>query len=304
MAVSSQTKAVTGSSRSPEKGLVREDSRAPRSPRAPRSTDRFVRMADRLAALARARSRSRRRCNPSVVSKKFWPSYRPSRTSRGRCPCPSRTRASTRSRPPVDECKDKDMTYAAPLFVTAEFINNNTGEIKSQTVFMGDFPMMTDKGTFIINGTERVVVSPAGPLAGRLLRRHHRQDHREDPAQRQGHPGPRRVARVRRRQARHRRRTHRPQAPSAGHRAAEGTGLDHRADHRALRLLRDPHGDAGEGQHRQAPTRRCSTSTASCVRASRRPRRARRPCWRTCSSRTSATTWPAWAATRSTRSWA
>ncbi|MBV8402342.1 MAG: DNA-directed RNA polymerase subunit beta, partial [Acetobacteraceae bacterium] len=60
---------------------------------------------------------------------------------------------------PVNECKEKDMTYAAPLFVTAEFINNNTGEIKSQTVFMGDFPMMTEKGTFIINGTERVVVS-------------------------------------------------------------------------------------------------------------------------------------------------
>ena len=60
---------------------------------------------------------------------------------------------------PVEECSDKDMTYAAPLFVTAEFINNNTGEIKSQTVFMGDFPMMTEKGTFIINGTERVVVS-------------------------------------------------------------------------------------------------------------------------------------------------
>ena len=60
---------------------------------------------------------------------------------------------------PVEECKDKDMTYAAPLFVTAEFTNNTTGEIKSQTVFMGDFPMMTDKGTFIINGTERVVVS-------------------------------------------------------------------------------------------------------------------------------------------------
>ncbi|MFT4043735.1 MAG: DNA-directed RNA polymerase subunit beta [Gordonia sp. (in: high G+C Gram-positive bacteria)] len=59
----------------------------------------------------------------------------------------------------IEECKDKDMTYAAPLFVTAEFINNNTGEIKSQTVFMGDFPIMTDKGSFIINGTERVVVS-------------------------------------------------------------------------------------------------------------------------------------------------
>ncbi|MHA6624488.1 DNA-directed RNA polymerase subunit beta [Pseudonocardia sichuanensis] len=58
-----------------------------------------------------------------------------------------------------EECRDKDMTYGAPLFVTAEFTNNTTGEIKSQTVFMGDFPVMTSKGTFIINGTERVVVS-------------------------------------------------------------------------------------------------------------------------------------------------
>ncbi|MDZ7577036.1 MAG: DNA-directed RNA polymerase subunit beta [Candidatus Nanopelagicales bacterium] len=59
----------------------------------------------------------------------------------------------------VDECREKDLTYAAPLFVTAEFMNNDTGEIKSQTVFMGDYPLMTDRGTFIINGTERVVVS-------------------------------------------------------------------------------------------------------------------------------------------------
>ena len=51
------------------------------------------------------------------------------------------------------------MTYAQPLFVTAEFTNNETGEIKSQTVFMGDFPVMTPRGTFVINGTERVVVS-------------------------------------------------------------------------------------------------------------------------------------------------
>jgi DNA-directed RNA polymerase subunit beta len=57
------------------------------------------------------------------------------------------------------ECKEKDMTYAAPVFVRARFMNAQTGEIKEQTVFMGDFPMMTDKGTFIINGTERVVVS-------------------------------------------------------------------------------------------------------------------------------------------------
>nr|WP_234034731.1 DNA-directed RNA polymerase subunit beta [Corynebacterium antarcticum] len=59
----------------------------------------------------------------------------------------------------IDECKDKDINYSAPLYVTAEFVNNETGEIKSQTVFIGDFPMMTDKGTFIVNGTERVVVS-------------------------------------------------------------------------------------------------------------------------------------------------
>ncbi len=59
----------------------------------------------------------------------------------------------------VEECKERDFTYSAPLYVTAEFMNNETGEIKSQTVFMGDFPLMTDKGTFIVNGTERVVVS-------------------------------------------------------------------------------------------------------------------------------------------------
>ncbi len=66
-------------------------------------------------------------------------------------------------RPPpkfsVEECKEKDMTFSAPIFVRARFMNSSTGEIKEQTVFMGDFPMMTDKGTFIINGTERVVVS-------------------------------------------------------------------------------------------------------------------------------------------------
>ena len=58
-----------------------------------------------------------------------------------------------------DECRERDMTYARPLFVTARFMNAGTGEIKEQTVFMGDFPMMTDRGTFIINGTERIVVS-------------------------------------------------------------------------------------------------------------------------------------------------
>jgi len=59
----------------------------------------------------------------------------------------------------IEECKERGKTYAAPLYVEAEFMNHMTGEIKTQTVFMGDFPLMTEKGTFIINGTERVVVS-------------------------------------------------------------------------------------------------------------------------------------------------
>ena len=59
----------------------------------------------------------------------------------------------------VDECKEKDVSYQAPLFVDVRFINLETGEVKEQNVFMGDFPQMTRRGTFIINGTERVVVS-------------------------------------------------------------------------------------------------------------------------------------------------
>ena len=59
----------------------------------------------------------------------------------------------------VDECREKDMTYQAPLLTEVRLTNKETGEIKEQLVFMGDFPMMTDQGTFIINGTERIVVS-------------------------------------------------------------------------------------------------------------------------------------------------
>nr|WP_275556943.1 DNA-directed RNA polymerase subunit beta [Anaerotardibacter muris] len=59
----------------------------------------------------------------------------------------------------VDECKARDVSYQAPLFAEIRFINRETGEIKEQEVFMGDFPLMTPRGTFIINGTERVVVS-------------------------------------------------------------------------------------------------------------------------------------------------
>ena len=59
----------------------------------------------------------------------------------------------------VEECKKRDISYQAPLFVDIRFINKETGEMQESNVFMGDFPLMTDRGTFIINGTERVVVS-------------------------------------------------------------------------------------------------------------------------------------------------
>src|SRR5690606_10834668 len=60
---------------------------------------------------------------------------------------------------PVEEAKERDVTYSAPLRVKVRLINNETGEVKEQEVFMGDFPLMTDTGTFIINGAERVIVS-------------------------------------------------------------------------------------------------------------------------------------------------
>src|SRR5699024_3424786 len=59
----------------------------------------------------------------------------------------------------VEESKESDVTYSAPLRVKVRLINNQTGEVKEQEVFMGDFPLMTDTGTFIINGAERVIVS-------------------------------------------------------------------------------------------------------------------------------------------------
>ncbi|MFL5819654.1 MAG: DNA-directed RNA polymerase subunit beta [Solirubrobacteraceae bacterium] len=60
---------------------------------------------------------------------------------------------------PIDECREKDLTYARPLSIKVAFVNRETGEIREQSVFMGDFPWMTEWGTFIINGTERVVVT-------------------------------------------------------------------------------------------------------------------------------------------------
>ena len=63
------------------------------------------------------------------------------------------------SKYPEDECRERDITFSAPLWVTVKLVNRDTGEISEQEVFMGDFPLMTDSATFIINGSERVVVS-------------------------------------------------------------------------------------------------------------------------------------------------
>ena len=106
----------------------------------------------------------------------------------------------------IDECKERDITYAAPLFVTAEFMNTTTGEIKSQTVFMGDFPLMTDRGTFVINGTERVVVSQLVRSPGVYFERTADKTSDKDVYTSKIIPSPRRVAGVRDRQARHGRR--------------------------------------------------------------------------------------------------
>lgn len=70
-----------------------------------------------------------------------------------------------------DECRERDATYAAPLKVRVRLINKETGEVKEQEVFMGDFPLMTAKGTFIINGAERVVVSQLVRSAGAYFKK-------------------------------------------------------------------------------------------------------------------------------------
>ena len=115
----------------------------------------------------------------------------------------------------VEECKEKDMSFQAPLFVEVRFINKETGEIKEQQVFMGDFPLMTDRGTFVINGTERVVVSQLVRSPGVYYAEELDKTTDKIDLHRQGHPRPRRVARARDRPPRHRLGAHRPQAQAA-----------------------------------------------------------------------------------------
>ena len=69
----------------------------------------------------------------------------------------------------MQESKERDVTYSAPLRVKVRLVNKETGEVKDQDVFMGDFPLMTETGTFVINGAERVIVSQLSTFTKRLL---------------------------------------------------------------------------------------------------------------------------------------
>ena len=100
------------------------------------------------------------------------------------------------------ECRTRDLTYSKPLYVWVELLIKETGEIQRQRVYMGDFPFMTEEGTFIINGAERVVVSQLVRSPGVYYTVDRGSGHRPQPVQRQGHPQPWRVARVRDRRAR------------------------------------------------------------------------------------------------------
>ena len=109
--------------------------------------------------------RPRRRARPAPAWRRSSRRSPRSRTSRAPCRCRSATTGSRSPKYSIEECKERDITYSAPLFVTAEFMNNTTGEIKSQTVFMGDFPLMTEQGHLRHQRHRACRRLPAGPLA-------------------------------------------------------------------------------------------------------------------------------------------
>ena len=209
-----------------------------------------------------------------------------------------------------DECRERDMTYARPLFVTARFMNAQTGEIKEQTVFMGDFPMMTARGTFIINGTERIVVSQLvrspgvyfGVNADKTAPEKEIVDAKVIPSRGawlEFEVDKRDVVYVRIDRKRKQPVTVLLKALGFGetdeelldaHHRREGPARTSRCATRSRRTTRRP------------STKRSSTSTASCVRANRPRPTPRVRCSRTCSSTPSATTRRRSAGTRSRRS--
>ena len=129
------------------------------------------------------------------------------------------------------ECRTKDLTFSRPLYVNVELLIKETGEIQRQRVYMGDFPTMTDQGTFVINGAERVVVSQLVRSPGRLLQRARGSHQRPRPVLGQGDPEPRRLAGVRDEQ----------QGPALGQGGPQAQDRGHHAA--ARRRLRERRGD-------------------------------------------------------------
>ncbi len=140
----------------------------------------------------------------------------------------------------IEECREKDLTYSRPLTVTVAFINHETGEIREQSVFMGDFPWMTKRGTFIINGTERVVVTQLVRSPGAYLMEPKDREKQVFTANLMPARGSWLELEIDKKEGL---RPHRPQAQAAGHRPAARDGL--RPGRR-----RRPRGD--RGGHRQA----------------------------------------------------
>ena len=150
-----------------------------------------------------------------------------------------------------EECRTKDLTFSRPLYVNVELLIKETGEIQRQRVYMGDYPWMTDQGTFVINGAERVVVSQLVRSPGVYY------SELEDPASgrmlfsRQGHPEPRRLARVRDEQQGPALGQGRPQAQDRGDDPAPRRRL--RGERRDQRPVRDRRHGSRAPVHREHP---------------------------------------------------
>ena len=203
-----------------------------------------------------------------------------------------------------EECRDKDITFSAPVVRRGDLRQQGHRRDQGAGGLPGRLPH-DDRPRHLHHQRHRARRGlPAGALAGRLLQQGARQDHRQGHLHREDHPVARRLARVRRRQEGHRRRSHRPQAPAERHRLPEGARLQRGRDPQALRQ-RALRSRTPSRRTTSRPRRRPSrTSTASSGRASRPRPRARRRSSRTCSSTPSATTSRGSDATRWTRSWA
>ena len=150
----------------------------------------------------------------------------------------------------IAECREKDLTYARPLTVKVAFQNRETGEIREQSVFMGDFPWMTDWGTFIINGTERVVVTQLVRSPGAYVMEPKDREKQVFVANLMPARGSWLELEIDKKGTRLR--PHRPQAQAAGHRAAARDGRG---------AARVGHGArAGPGSRRGHP-QRCSSDS-------------------------------------------